>query len=64
MITIHLTWWWLAWAGGAIYVLGLLAGWAMLRMADDIWWYDRLIVLGWPLIIVWRIICAVLVLGR
>lgn len=31
-MTVHVTWWWAAWAGGIIYCLGVLAGWAMLRM--------------------------------
>jgi len=63
-MTIHLTWAWLYWAGGAVYMLGLIAGWAALQIADDVWWKDRLLVLGWPLILLWRAVTAVLVLDR
>lgn len=63
-MTIHVTWWWAAWAGGIVYVLGVLAGWAMLRIADDVWWRDRLLILGWPLILLWRIVMFILVIDR
>lgn len=63
-MTVHVTWWWAAWAGSIIYGLGVLAGWAMLRIADDVWWRDRLLILGWPLILLWRIVMFILVIDR
>jgi hypothetical protein len=61
-LTVTLSWWWLWVPLLAVYVAGCALVWLQLLLAGSVTWWDRLLVLTWPLALLYRLARAVLLL--